>query len=87
MEVDEPTALGLATMKFDIGITPRTGITVLNDTEVIIVSRESDTKGHSIKLNTVSTIIASNKVIIYKINGEKNEFICKQSFIWSAAKL
>ena len=45
-------------MKFNVWSIPRTGITVLNDTEVIIASRNfDDDKGHSIILNTVSTIM------------------------------
>ena len=44
-------------MQFNVLTTPRTGITVLNETESIIVSSYGDDKGHSVVLNTVSTII------------------------------
>ena len=61
---------------------------MLNDTEVIMATRnEAYTRGHSVIINTVSKIIIMLKSYINKVNGEANDFICKKSFIWSAAKL
>ena len=66
----------------------RTAITVLNDTEVIIATNNGlDTGGHSVLINTVSKIIIMLKSYINKVNDETNDFICKKSFISSAAKL
>ena len=78
----------LATMQFPVRCYRRSGIAVLNDTEVIIATRnEAATRGHSVVINTVSKIIIMLKNYINKVNGETNDFICKKSFIWSAAKL
>ena len=75
-------------MQFAYWSDPRTGIAVLNDTEVIMATRnEAYTRGHSVIINTVSKIIIMLKSYINKIKGETSEFICKKSFIRSAVKL